>query len=75
MQSLRFCCLILRIADPLAEGGKKRLPRELDAHLYQVALEARKTHPHGHIAANVTQRLIKSLPFNERTLKVPRVFH
>jgi hypothetical protein len=65
--------LVVVLADPLAEGGKKRLPRELDAHLYKVAMEARNTHPQGHIAASITQRLVKCLPFNERTIKVAGV--
>lgn len=62
-----FLCLC---ADPVVN---KRIPRELEPYLYNVAVEARKTLPQGHFTSALTQRLVKAVPFNERTLKVRRI--
>jgi len=54
---------------PVREGGKKRLPRELEPYLYQVAVAARSTLPQGRFTSALIQRVSKSLPFTENTLR------
>eukprot|EP01127_Copromyxa_protea_P018923 TRINITY_DN6048_c0_g1_i1.p1 TRINITY_DN6048_c0_g1~~TRINITY_DN6048_c0_g1_i1.p1 ORF type:complete len:431 (+),score=131.69 TRINITY_DN6048_c0_g1_i1:159-1295(+) len=60
-----------RLRNATKENGlpKKRFPKELDPFLLDVAFQAIKNHPRGHITSEFVERITQILPYSGATIK------